>query len=350
VLNVFEAAANRVRFVFAEFPRVVVSVSGGKDSTCLFYLCAAEAERTGRKFEVFFLDQEAEYQSTIDVIDAMMRHPLAIPRWYQVPIRMTNATSHRDVFLHAWEPGKKWVFDKSPLAIHAVAGEYPDRFYDFFPWHEVQGEPAAHLVGLRIFESMNRQRTMLKANGYRHYKWSTACKRPGSFKFYPIFDWQPRDVWKYIADACLPYNAAYDRMVARHGVNLRTMRVSNLIHEQAFRSLAQLQEFEPETYDRLVARLGGVHAAAMYADEDSIFSAERKPACFATWRSYRDHILDTTPTEVRDRYRKRFAGQDQDERTYQWQVKQLLLNDWEGKLPRTTARAGKLRELWWHRL
>src|SRR5690606_36660371 len=141
-----------------------------KDSTCLFYLVASEAERQGRKFEAFFLDQEAEYQSTVEVIEQMMTHPLVIPRWYQVPIYMTNATSHRELFLYAWGEGEEWMREKHPLAIHQIEGEYPKRFYDFFAWFETQDtEPTAHLVGLRIFESLNRQRTMITQNGYKHY-------------------------------------------------------------------------------------------------------------------------------------------------------------------------------------
>lgn len=350
MLNVFDAAVNRIRMIFREFEEIVVSVSGGKDSTCMFYLVAAEAERLNRRFKVFYLDQEAEYQSTIDVIDGMMRHPLADPQWYQVPIRMTNATSFNDVFLNAWEPGKKWIREKSNIAIGSIPGRYPDRFYDFFPWYEETSEkPTAHLVGLRIFESMNRQRTMLKANGYKKFKWSTACKKPGSFRFYPIFDWQPRDIWKCIADNDLPYNRAYDRMVARSGVNLRTMRVSNLIHEQAFRSLSQLQEFEPETFDKLCERIGGVHFAATYAEDKFLLKAEL-PEAFGTWRQYRDYLLATTPTQARERFLARFEKQEQDEQTAKYQVKQLLLNDWEGSLPRTTAKASKLREIWWDRL
>lgn len=351
MLNVHDAAVGRIRFVMREFEQVIVSVSGGKDSTCLFHLVAAEAERIGRRFGLFFLDQEAEYQSTIDMIQEMMRHPLVDPMWYQVPILMTNATSHEDVFLKAWEPGEEWVRPKDAMSIHSIDGEYPNRFYKFFPWLEKQDQsPTAHFVGLRIFESMNRQRTMLKANGYKHYKWSTASESTGSYRFYPIFDWQPRDVWKFIAESGVPYNKAYDRMYARDGANLRTMRVSNLIHEQAFRSLAQLQEFEPDTFNRLVKRLGGVHCAAMYSEDEFLFKADRLPRKFKTWRAYRDYVLNSTPTVVADRYRKRFAKQDQDERTCQWQVKQMLLNDWEGKLPRTTAKAGKIREQWWHRL
>lgn len=352
VRTVLEAARNRVRFVFHEFERVSVSFSGGKDSTCLFYMCLWEAERTGRKFELMFLDQEAEYQATINMVELAMSHPLVTPRWYQVPMRMTNATSHRDLWLRAWEPGAEWVRPKSPNSIHSIDGEYPDRFHDFFHWLEERDEvPTAHMVGLRIFESMSRQRTMLKANGYKHYAWSTKSSgSSGSYRFYPIWDFQCKDVWKFIADHDLPYNHVYDQMIARSGVNLRTMRVSNLVHEQAFRSLAALQEFEPETYDRLVKRLGGVHCAAAYAHEAFVYDASERPAAFSTWREYRDHLLATTDTEKIARYRKRFAKQEDDESVYQHQVKQLLLNDWEGTLPRTKRTGSDLRARWWDRV
>jgi predicted phosphoadenosine phosphosulfate sulfurtransferase len=347
-MNVYEGAERRIRFVFSEFERISVSISGGKDSTCLYHLALAEAERRGRKIEVFFLDQEAEYQSSVDLIAKMMRHPLVEPRWYQVQIQMTNATSHREVFLNAWYPGEQWVRSKDPLAIHGIEADYPRRFYKFFPWYEAQdAAPTAHLVGLRIFESMNRQRTMLKANGYKHYKWSTACASEGSYRFYPIFDWQFRDVWKYIYDSGVEYNRLYDRMYARTGTNMRTMRVSNLIHEQAFRSLAQLQELEPETYDRLVQRLGGVHCAALYANESGMFAVEELPRGFASWRDFRDHLMASTP-DLHQRYAKRFAHQDDgDEAVCRHQVKQLLLNDWEGKLPNTRNTEARLRKLWW---
>lgn len=352
VRSVFDAARNRVRFIFREFERIVVSYSGGKDSTCTFYLALWEAERANRTFEVFFLDQEAEYRSTIDMVEMVMGHPRAIPRWYQVPMLMTNATSHRDIFLRAWEPGADWVHPKHPLATHRIEGAYPDRFHDFFEWFEgLDTVPTAHLVGLRAFESMNRQRSILKQNGYGNYAWSTKCKgATESYRFYPIWDFQGGDVWKMIADHDLPYNRVYDRMIARSGANIRTMRVSNLIHEQAFRSLASLQEFEPDTYDRLVARLGGVHCAARYAEDEYLFDATRLPAAFRTWREYRDHLIATTPIGTRERFLGRFGRQGEDEAIHQHQVKQILLNDWEGKLPRTKRTGKDLRAVWWKRL
>jgi len=350
-MNTLIASVRRMRWLFKEFPRIVVSVSGGKDSTVLYHLALAEAERTGKPFELFFLDQEAEYQSTIDLIAQMMRHPLVIPRWFQVPLQLTNATSNQAIFLNAWWEGEPWVRAKDPLAIGEIRENYPRRFYDFFEWWEQQAtEPTAFLVGIRMWESLNRQRATRHNPGYQNYGWSTKTKNPNAFRFYPIYHWQPRYIWKYIADNGCPYNRVYDQMFARIGVDLVKMRVSNLVHEQAFRSLLTLQEYEPDTYDNLVARLAGVHCAALYASEQGVYRADELPKAFATWRAYRDYLLSSTPSEKSQRFAKRFARQATDEATCKQQVKQLLSNDWEGNLPILRPKAERLKRLWWDRL
>jgi predicted phosphoadenosine phosphosulfate sulfurtransferase len=352
MLNVLEAAQERIRWVFDHYARVVVSVSGGKDSTVLHHLALEEAQRRGRKVEVFFLDQEAEYQGTIEQIDVMMRHPAAIPVWLQVPLRMTNATSHRAIWLNAWAPGEAWMRDRSPLAIAHLEGA-PDRFYDIFPWLEKRAtEPTAHLVGIRSRESLNRWRAVQANPGVPGINWSTKTEHPESFRFYPIFDWNTGDVWKYIADAGLRYNRVYDQMIALRGANQRTSRVSCLVHEQAYKALAQLQEIEPETYDRLLRRLEGVHCAALYAEDEHVFKADTLPAAFATWRAYRDYLMETTPLAEGKmaRFRKRFAGQADDEATCREHVRQLLINDWENNVPVRRQSADRLRAAWWDRL
>jgi asparagine synthetase B (glutamine-hydrolysing) len=48
--NVLDAARERVARVFDDFPRVLVSFSGGKDSSVMTHLVAEEAIRRGRKF------------------------------------------------------------------------------------------------------------------------------------------------------------------------------------------------------------------------------------------------------------------------------------------------------------
>lgn len=339
----------RVAWSFDRFERLVVSTSGGKDSEVLFHLATEEAGRRGRTIDLFFLDQEAEYAATITVIDRQMRHPNVRPQWMQVPIRMTNATSHLDVWLNAWGDGEEWLRLRSPLAISSLS-EAPDRFYDFFPWYEAQHEGTGFLVGMRSNESLHRWRAMAANPGVDGVPWTSKAKGQGNARIYPLFDWSSGAIWKYIADNEIPYNTAYNGMYALFGNNERRLRVSNLIHEQAFRALGLLQELEPDTYDRLLRRLQGVHAAALYALQEQVFGADRLPPSYPSWQAYRDYLLDTTPTKYTARFRKRFAGQPSDETTCRGHVRQVLTNDWENNVPVVRAKASKLKEHWWDRL
>jgi predicted phosphoadenosine phosphosulfate sulfurtransferase len=348
--DVLVAAKRRMAKVFDEFENVTVSVSSGKDSTALYHLAMAEASKRNRKVNVFFLDQEAEYQSSIVMIEQMMAHTLAVPQWYQVPIRMTNATSHKEYFLHTWQPGATWMRQKSNISIHHANG-HPDRFYDFFEWHEQQQKlPTAFLIGLRSKESLTRFRAVTKNAGYNGVPWSTKTANPLAYRFYPIYDWTFGDIWKFIANSCVPYNRIYDFMFAKHGANASIMRIANLIHEKAFRCLADLQEFEPDTYDRLIKRLGGVHCAALYAADERIYDASTLPSAHASWKAYRDYLLQTTPIDKITRFRKRFDGQKTDESTCRQQVKQILLNDWENNVPIRKGMSEATRKIWWKRL
>ena len=46
--NVWDAALDRIRWIYDEFPEVVVSFSGGKDSTVLMELTKIVAREKGR--------------------------------------------------------------------------------------------------------------------------------------------------------------------------------------------------------------------------------------------------------------------------------------------------------------
>lgn len=343
--SVLDAAQERVSLVFDRFENITVSVSGGKDSTALYHLMLAEAARRHRKIGVMYLDQEAEYQSTIDLIAHMMSHPLVRPMWYQVPIRMTNATSYEHDFLYAWGDGEAWMRPKHPVAIQSIADVYPQRFYDFFNWLEKTTPDTAFVIGLRAEESLNRLRSVIKNPGIPGINWSTKTKGPTTFRMYPIYDWGMGDVWRFIDENALRYNAIYDRMLAANHNFYNTMRVSCLIHEKSMSCLTSLQELEPDTYDRLIARLGGVHVAARYAKDSLLFSASRLPEMFGTWREYRDYLLATAPIKHRARFEKRFAGQEQSEAVYRQQCRQIMTNDYENSLAPTQNRASKRESL-----
>lgn len=353
--NVLVAARKRIARVFDEFEQIFVSVSSGKDSTCLFWLCVQEAEKRGRKINLFFLDQEAEYNGSITTMRTMMQHPAVIPWWYQIPIRMTNATSYDQPFLYAWGVEEEWVRPKEEIAIKSIKEEYPRRFYDFFDWFErQQTEPTAFFVGLRSKESMNRFRAVTKHPGYTDILWSTKTKNEKAFRFYPIYDWTFGDVWKFIADEGVSYNPVYDRMYCMKGKSINKIRISNLIHEKSFSCLTELQEIEPETYECLCTRLKGVHSAAIYARGKMVYTSGSLPAQFSSWKMYRDYLLESAPMaeKHRDQLRKRFAGQPECNSIHRQQCRQVLLCDYENSIPVDTKvmTKKKLCEKWWDQL
>lgn len=325
-IDVLTAARERISMMFDRFENVCCSLSGGKDSTVLLHLTLEEAKKRSRKVHVFFLDQEAEYQATIDLIEYYLSMPEVIPHWYQVPVMMKNATSYTDQWLNAWGEGEKWMREKHPMAIKEIKEEYPHRFHGLIDWFEGQWdvEKTCFLVGLRAEESLNRFRAVTKHAGIEGVPWSTNKK--GKISVYPLYDWTFEDIWIYISKFNVKYNKIYDFMY-KLGFGIDEMRVSNLVHTIAFRCLQSLPEFEPETYNNLMDRIGGIHIAARYANESEIYSNKKLPKHFKSWKEYRDFLIETTPLERLERFKKQFERQPDEERVYQFQCKQLLLND-----------------------
>jgi len=318
-ISVYDAARKRISMIFDNFNDINVSISSGKDSQVLYHLCLQEAIKRKRKIIAFFQDQEAEYENSIIVIKDMMNHPNVIPAWYQVPIYMTNATSYSDYFLYAWGEGEKWMREKNPLAIHEINEPYNKRFYTFFDWYEKKNPDAAYLVGLRADESITRYRAVTKHPGWNNVLWGTMS---GDIKkFYPIYDWTIYDVWKFIYDYDIKYNKIYDMMFkAGYGI-YRNMRISNLVHEKSFKCLVDLPKFEPETYDKLCERIGGIATASRYASEKLVFDNKTLPKHYKTWLEFRDFLIENIPEKKhRDRFYKRFENQKQTEKIYQAQV------------------------------
>lgn len=331
--TVLDAARKRIEYLFDNYDNIQLSFSGGKDSTVLFHLINAEAIKRNRKFILFFLDQEAEYQGTIDFVEWAMAQPNVIPAWYQVPMFMTNAVSTEQLFLWAWGDGEKWVRDKNPLAIQHIHEKYPKRFYKFIYYRnkklaQMKGRSVS-VIGLRAEESPDRRFVMFGEDN--EYFWLRRKNEP--HKAYPIIDWSYTDDWKYLIENELPYNRIYDKMYML-GMNLRYMRVSNLIHEKAYRCLHELQELEPETYDKLEQRLKGVHCAAIYARENLVYSIKKLPEQFKTWKEYKDFLLDNIHPDLAKIFRYQWSrfGDTDDVGACKYMVKRILLCDWEGNI------------------
>ena len=96
--NVLEAARERVAYVFDSFPKVYVSFSGGKDSTCMLHLVMHEAIRRKRKVGILFIDLEGQYKLTIDHINECCKLYAAHIElfWICLPLHLRNAVSQFD--------------------------------------------------------------------------------------------------------------------------------------------------------------------------------------------------------------------------------------------------------------
>lgn len=332
--NVLTATQKRIEFIFDNYDNIQLAFSGGKDSTVLFHLVNQEAIKRNRKFILYFQDQEAEYQGTIDVVEWAMSQPNVIPQWYQVPIFMTNAASHEQLFMFAWGDGENWVREKHPIAIHKLDKKYPKRFYKFNLWVAQQNRKNfegsfVSIIGLRAEESPDRRFVMFGENS--ELFWLRRKKEPN--KAYPIIDWRYTDIWKYLIENNLKYNKVYDKMYMLGG-NLRSFRVSNLVHEKAFKCLTDLQELEPETYDKLEQRLKGVHTAAMYAKENMMYSIKSLPDTFKSWKEYKNFLLNSIHPDLKRIFEyqwSRFADTE-DVGANKYMVKRILLCDWEGNI------------------
>lgn len=346
--TVLEAARKRIAYVFYHFDNIIVSVSGGKDSTVLAHLALVEANRRNRKVGLFFLDEEVVYQSTIDQIEYLMSmYPENTNRlWLQIPFYLTNATSLKEPQLLCWEPGKhkQWMRSKGKGNIIAKPwDEKTEKFTTGYSWLDFYGvisnfercyQNTAFLVGIRGTESPNRWRVMTKNPvriGQDDVYWAT--KRGTNTMLYPIYDWNFHDIWKYIHDEKLKYSRIYDVQFMK-GFSINDMRVSSLIHEKSFKSLCELPEFEPKTYERLCARVKGIEFAQETGKSAAMFRTRKLPQSFKSWTAYRDFLLETYPNdEHRDKFKARFGRQLTNEYVARQQCRQLVLNDYENNLP-----------------
>lgn len=342
--NVLDASLDRVGYIFDNFENIIVSISGGKDSTVIAHLFLKEAHKRSRSIGLFFLDEEVVYQSTIEQIDYLMNlYPKNTNRfWLQIEFNLTNATSIEESQLIAWDSRKKnlWMHKRRHYNIlnqpwsHKTTVRDKNKgfgFYDVINNFEMSFNNTAFIVGLRADESLNRYRAVSKNAGYKDIMWSTTKGK--NYTFYPIYDWNTTDVWKYIGVNELKYHKYYD-FLFKKGVYIPYMRVSSLIHEKSFKSICELPEFEFETYQKLQKRIKGISFAQETGNNKKMFQVKELPKNFKSWGGYKKFLLEQYPDkEKKHIFEKRFSKHLNNDYVARQQCRQLILNDYENNLP-----------------
>ncbi len=341
--NVLVAAQERIALLFDMYDNVSVSVSGGKDSSVLFHLAHMEAVKRGRIIDAVFIDQEAEYSATIDIIRHISRSSNIKMRWYQVPFKMTNSVSYEQDYLNCWDGGQLRAVEKD--AIVSIGDTANLTWEKLLPKIEAQYKsPTAQLIGLRSSESLNRYRAVTKNPAINGINWSSRTSNDMLTNFYPIYDWGFDDVWRFIYDKKIAYNKIYDYQFAKD-YHKDEMRISCLIHEKSYKCLCDLPEFEPETFGWLCKRARGIDTAMRYAREKQMYSNEKLPTHYKNWKEFRDFLLENHPNKnQKKRFEQRFKNHPNNEDVYKQQVGQLLINDWENITDVKTDHAERRKE------
>jgi len=324
--TVLQASAERISFAFDNFDRIILSFSGGKDSSLMFHLVADEARRRGRKFAVMLVDLEAQYRATIDHVREMFEEyaDCVEPYWICLPLALRNAASNFEPRWICWDEDKKdiWVRDLPKNAItdheHFPFFRKGMEFEEFVPlfgeWYS-QGKPTAVFVGIRADESLNRYRTVashawLKRKEMFQEKPYTTMVVENVYNFYPIYDWKTSDIWVYHRKfQGKSHNKIYDLM-HRAGVRPSQQRLCQPYGDDQRRGLWLYHILEPDTWYKLIARVNGANSMALYVEESGNITGYNKivKPKGHTYKSFCNLLLSSMPKRVRDHYLERFRS------------------------------------------
>ena len=313
--NVYDAAKDRIKYVFDSFEQVVVSFSGGKDSGVILNMALEYAKEEGvlNKLAVYHMDYEAQYQMTTDYVERTFESlPKEVKQyWVCLPIKAQCATS---MFQDHWKP---WLFkDKDiwcrELPNNCVNEENYSFSFDYNIWDYKfnvsfgkelsKDKKTAFIIGIRAQESLNRFRAVARddVNRLDGKNW-TVKVTDNLYNVYPIYDWETEDVWVANARFGWDYNKLYD-LYYQAGLTIHQMRVASPFNDCAMDSLKLYKAIDPNNWGKMVGRVNGVNFAGLYGGTTAMGWRSVELPKGHTWKSYMYFLLSTLPKDVRYNY------------------------------------------------
>ncbi|HFK4418743.1 TPA: DUF3440 domain-containing protein [Vibrio parahaemolyticus] len=320
-INVYEAARARCRYILTHFPSCYLAFSGGKDSGVLLHLLIEEARAMGRlPVDVLIIDMEAQYQHTIAFIERMINKKEINAYWICLPLSLRNAVSQFQPKWICWAPEQQaqWIralpthssviSDVHYFPFFREGMEFEEFVHEFGLWYQQQKQTrCACLIAIRADESLHRYKTIKNSQKqcYKDQRWTTAIS-PDLYKAYPIYDWRTPDIWTANGRLGWDYNHIYDLM-SLAGVPLAQQRLCQPFGDDQRKGLWLYQILEPQTWQRLVARVEGCNFGARYSQSQGrilgYYSFELPQGY--TYRQYSKYLLNSMPPHMARHYRQR---------------------------------------------
>lgn len=318
--NVYDAAIERLDFIFTNFERIYLSFSGGKDSGVMLNLVIDYMRERGitRKIGIQILDNEANYQLSTEFMHRILdaNRDLLEIYWCCLPITLPCTISSYAFEWQCWGNRDKdrWVnpmptddyivnIDNHPFDFFEEDMSY-EHFWDGFAEWYSQGKTCANLIGIRTVESLNRFRAIMnQQKETMHGQMWTKKNTAHTYNCYPLYDWRTEDIWRANAKFEWDYNKLYD-IFYKAGVPVHKMRVASPFMSESKSSLGLYRVIDPHTWARLCARVQGANFIATYGKQLGYRSLKLPPN--HTWKSFVKFLLATLPTEVSENFKMRF--------------------------------------------
>lgn len=309
-INVLEASKMRIEYIFDNFENIYFSVSGGKDSSAMIQIVEEVAKIKNRKYDVLFIDMEAQYKLTIEHINEIKKLE-NIRDFYHIclPLYLRNAVTILEPKWICWDEKvkEKWVRELPEDSININNNIFdfykkPIEFEEFIilfaEWYQKKYKtPVATGVGIRTNESFNRFRTIISESKvkFNGKSWTTKIRKNAKYlecyNFYPIFDFETQDIWKYLLENNCKINKIYELMM-KNGLSIHEQRLCQPFGDDQKNGLDQFKALEFETWEKLLNRVAGVNFGNIYARTTALGNIKTNKPKNISWEQYSVILLE----------------------------------------------------------